>query len=462
MKKHNLFKIISIMFLLVVVLTWIIPNGTYSNGVFVKGETSPAGIFDLSRIPFMTIANLLQYGIIVVLIGGFYGILNKTGAYSNLVEKIVKKFKGKEKLFLIISISALAILNSIIGLPYAFLIFVPFLIAIILKLGFNKLVALTTTIGAILVGNVASIYGSDVALLINEYLYLSLNSEILTKIIFLIILTFLLVTFVLSIVKNTKLEKNEEIPLYEVNNKKRSIVPLIVIFLISFIFILINMFDWNSVNVTYFTEKYQSLMSNTIVSNILGSMGTFGIWSVYDMCIFLVFVMLIIGWIYSVKFDDMIDGFVDGAKTVSKAAFYAIIANIIFVTLYRFQTNSNMFYTITDFIFNICGEFKVLGTILITFIGSFFYNNVSNLVSALSTPIQIIITDTTKYQLIGMIIESIHGVLMFIMPTSILLVIGLSYLNISYKDWFKHIWKFLCEILVITFIIIFISSMFIA
>lgn len=459
MKKHNLFKIISLVFLLVVVLTWIIPIGSYSNGTFIKGEISPVGIFDLSRIFLMTMANLLQYGLVIVLIGGFYGVLNKTGGYSHLVETFVKKLKGKEKIFLIVNIITLTIFSSIIGLPFALLIIIPFLITIILKLGFNKLVALISTIGSILLGNVTSIYGSNIALSIISNLNLNLNGEILAKIVFLCIVIFLLIVFVLKNI-NDKCIQNEEVPLYELNKRKKSFIPLVVIFIISFIFILINMYNWNSVNVTHFSETYQNIFSNKIVSDILGTVSTFGLWSIYDMCIFLLFVIIIIGWVYSVKFDDIVDGFIKGAKSVSKVAFYAIFANIIFVTLYRIQTNTNIFYTIMDFIFSICGEFKILGTILISIIGSFFYNDVSNLITVLSGPIESIITDTTIYQIIGILVQSIHGILMFIIPTSVLLVIGLSYLDISYKEWFKYIWKFLIQIIIIMSAITLIISFF--
>lgn len=460
MKKHNLFKVISLMFLSLIVLTWIIPVGTYSNGIFIKDKINPIGLFDLFRIPLMTIINFLQYGILIILIGSFYGVLNKTGSYSHLIETIIKKLKGKERIFLIINIIILTILNSIIGLPYAFLIIIPFLMTIILKLGFNKLTALISTIGSLLLGNIVSIYGSNIALSINSNLNLSLNSEVFTKIIFLCISIFLLIVFVLKETKNIKNTKKEEVPLYEENNKKRNFIPLIVIFLISFIFILINMYNWNSVNVTHISETYQNIFSNKIVSNIFGTVSIFGTWSIYDMCIVLLFVILIIGWVYSVKLDDIIDGMIKGAKEVLKVALYAVIVNIIFTSLYYLQTNSNIFYTITNFIFNLCGELKTLATILISILGSFFYNDISTLITVLARPIENIITDTTIYQVIGIIIQGVHGILMFILPTSILLVVGLSYLNISYKQWFKYIWKFLIQIMIITSAITLITSYF--
>lgn len=463
MKKYNLLKVIGIVFLVVIVLTWIIPVGSYSSLEFIKGELSPVGLFDLFRIPIMTIANMFQYGLIIILIGGLYGVLNKTGAYGKLINKIVNKFSGKENIFLVITICFLSLLNAFIGLPYALLIIIPFLITIIRKLGFDKLTTFISTIGSILIGNMCSLYGNDISLYLNTNLSLGVNDELFTKIIFLVIIVFLLIMFVLNKAKLSKVSiKDEKIPLYEENSKNKSIIPLIVIFLLCFIFILINMFNWIDIfNITYFKDIYERVTSVTILSNILGSVSVFGSWSRYDMCIFLIFVTIIIGWVYSIKFKDFMDGYINGIKEVLSPAFYATMANIIFVTLYRFQTVPNIYTTITHFIYNSFGSMELIATGLSSIIGGLFYNDIINLSAVLSSPIQIFITDTTKYQLIAMIIQSLHGIIMFILPTSVLLMVGLSYLNISYGQWLKYIWKYLIYMIIISIIILIIIGMFI-
>ena len=81
--------------MIVVALSWIIPVGVFNNGAFQVGQTEPLGLMDLIRLPLSTFANLIQYAITFVLIGGLYGVLNKTGAYDNLVEKLWKSIKEK-------------------------------------------------------------------------------------------------------------------------------------------------------------------------------------------------------------------------------------------------------------------------------------------------------------------------------------------------------------------------------
>lgn len=475
MKKYSLLKAIGIVFLFVIVLTWIIPNGGYSNGAFVIGDTTPVGIFDLSRIPLITIANLLQYGLIFILIGGLYGVLNKTGVYSNLVEKIVSIFKNKEKLFLIIIICLMTVLSSFIGLQYAIFILIPFIVAILMNLGFSKITSFASTIGAILVGNIGATYSTDISYYINYYLSLGVNNEILTKIIFLIIITFLFIMFILkgvNINKNNKKSKKnevkEDIPLYEINNKKKSIIPLVVIFLVRFILLIINMINWKGLfKVTYFSELYNQLISikignYPIVSNILGTITSFGSWTGYDMCIFLFIMTILIGWLYSIKFEEFMEGFVNGIKEMFVPAFYAVLASIVFATLYRFQnSDNNIYYTITNFLMTTFDSMQIFMGGLSSFIGGLFYNDVSSLTVTLVSPITTIVTDTTLYSLFGMMIQVLHGIVMMIIPTSILLVGGLAYMKISYKEWFKYIWKYLLEVLVIGIIIFIIMAMFI-
>ena len=51
-------------------------------------------------------------------------------------------------------------------------------------------------------------------------------------------------------------------------------------------------------------------------------------------------------------------------------------------------------------------------------------------------------------------LQAAYGLVGFIAPTSAILVFGLSMFDISLKEWFKHIWKFLLALLVVIIIIL--------
>ena len=176
MKKNSVIKTILFVFLTYVVLSWIIPGGSYSAGEFVKGEPLPTGLSFIFFFPILTLCdgNFAIIGIVLLLIGALYGVMNKTGVYQKLVEGTVKKFNGKEKAFLIISILSFAILASLTNLTLPLIIMVPFFVAVILLLGFNRMTALLSTIGAILVGNMGTIFGYNY---INSLLQLKTNQK---------------------------------------------------------------------------------------------------------------------------------------------------------------------------------------------------------------------------------------------------------------------------------------------
>jgi uncharacterized ion transporter superfamily protein YfcC len=98
MKKNSIIKAIAITFFVYILLSWIVPTGSYQNGVFTKGTTSPVGISDFFIYPVSTAITsiFVLTALVILLIGGLYGVMNKTGAYQKFVEGTVKKFEGKE------------------------------------------------------------------------------------------------------------------------------------------------------------------------------------------------------------------------------------------------------------------------------------------------------------------------------------------------------------------------------
>ncbi len=79
----------------------------------------------------------------------------------------------------------------------------------------------------------------------------------------------------------------------------------------------------------------------------------------------------------------------------------------------------------------------------------------------MGTNIAIIYPDAELYPVIAFVVRVMYGLVSFITPTSLFLIAGLSYLNISYKEWLKYIWKLLLQIFVIALVIIIIMLLFI-
>ncbi|MDD3392854.1 MAG: hypothetical protein PHE54_04870 [Bacilli bacterium] len=468
MKKNNLLKVLGMMLLAVIVLTWIIPAGTLSSGTYTNDGTAPLGIFDIIKLPLSSMANFIQYSIVILLIGGLYGVINKTGVYGNLVNSITKKYKDKEKTFLILTVIFFALLASLTGLNFVLLIIVPFFMTVLLSMKYDRKTVLMATIGSILVGNIASTYGFNYNGYLNYYFSLGTNDDLVVKFTYLIILTFILVMFVLKtgvLTKDKKKASDSEvstIPLLTKTSstKKKSFMPLVIIFAFAFIFLLVGMFNWYyAFKTEIFINFYDKVMGfeilgYPIVKNVIGTMNELGFLNVYEMSIIMVILTFVIAWIYNIKLNDLKDSFIDGCKVMFKPAVYVAIVNIIFHIVVITNSSSNIYYTMSNYILGLTSGFNAITTTLFAVVSSFFYNDFTYIIGYMGSNITAIITNSEVYQVIGIIMRSVFGIAMMALPTSMLLVVGLTYLEIPYKEWLKYVWKYLVEVFTIMVVIV--------
>jgi len=240
---------------------------------------------------------------------------------------------------------------------------------------------------------------------------------------------------------------------------------MIIIGTLVVVLALVSMYNWYyGLEVTFFQELYTSLMeiqigTYPIVSNILGGVSQFGYWGYYELTVILMISSLLIGWIYSVKFNDVLEGFIEGSKKMLGVAFYATICGVLFTVLLSSQSGT-IYNTILNFFLQMAESLNVFAASIAAFIGGFFYNDFYYLLStsagALSGKF-----DAVTLPVVGLVFQTMYGLSMLVFPTSIALIAGLKYLEVSYKEWLKYIWRFLLSILVIILIVLIIAVLFI-
>lgn len=491
-KKYSVFYYLAIVALVVVLFSWLVPAVNVSNGTVTNITNQPIGLFGLVYYPVVTIASFIHIGLALMAIGGLYGVLVKTGVYSKLVNETVKKWKGKEKKFLVITIVVLAILNSLFGTTFAFFIVVPFLMGVMLKLGFNKLTTVTATVGSLLIGSLGSTFGYEIAGYANYYLGLEVFDGILFKILLLITSLVLFIFFTLSTAKlgskktkkatktstkasSKKEEKveeeiKEEILFLEdedVSTKKKPLAAIIVVGILLFVAI-VSMFNWNNVFGVDIFEKIYELINGVkapvsetpflsnfadmpVIMKLLGIFSPLGYWSYYELIVLLILASLLLGWMYNIKFQDVFENFIEGAKKMVRPAIYAALSSLILVitmegAVASFNWLAVKLLTLTD-------DFNVLSVLGTSLFGGALYNQFSYLVYSISNLLSVSNFSTELGVVIAFIIQSVYGVIMLIFPTSIVLVSGLGMLNVSYKDWMKHIWKFVVGLLLLVIVL---------
>ena len=468
MKKNSLFKILATTMIVIALLTWLIPSG-YFSGEFVDAGITRLGFVDFCQyliLPFFQ-SMFLEVLVFLLSVGAFYGVLSKTGAYNNLIGKIAKKFKKKGNLFLIVTACIIALLSSFGGYGLLLFIFIPALISIILLMGYDKIVALLTTFGAALIGVIGTTFGVSYisqtlsALDLVDGSRLLFTSQILFKVILLVLSLVILIIFTLKYANKNKVKNSvEDIPYLGKEDSKKKSTGLYIIFGIIFVLFILGCTNWNDAfGIEIFTNFHTwvteiSIAKFKIFNYLLGSSAAeLGTWSYFQMSIILVIASLIISKIYKVKaFESMIEGI----KEIIKPALLIIFAyGILILTV-----NSGMFNTIISFFTT--EKFNALGvtiSMILTIVASFLHIELSYVGSFVLPYISSGFTETIVPAIMNIMSQSLYGLTMFVAPTSLLLILGLTYLDIPYNEWLKKVWKLVAALFLLIVVIIIIMML---
>ena len=385
MKKHGLLKILGILILLVLVATYFLPGR--------QEVISRLGLADILLNYFSIVLQNFSYLVLFVLsVGGFYGVLNKTPAYKKLLDGIVKRLKPFGKKFIFMIILLFAVTTSLTGITIPLFIFIPFVVSIILLLGYDKLVAISSTIVSIMVGYIGGIYVTFVNP--NTYAnttyetFVGLSSKtanLFPKLLLLFAGITLLIYFVDRHIKNVEnkkvkyeLEDNSELLINEVKGNYKDIKswPLVVILALIFIILVIGMVPWNALfEITVFTDFHKwltelAIKDFAIIPNIISaSLPALGEWTangnpmavyVY-ISMLLTFATIIVTLVNRVKVNDALDNYLDGIKKALPTAALITVAYTVLVCAYN---NGFLETIISDY-----GKFNYGVSSLLAFLG---------------------------------------------------------------------------------------------
>ena len=458
MKKHNALKIVVITLLLFVLLTWILPCATYQTEYTEIGRYQ-VGLFDLLSYQSTVFGYFGYVALFVLVVGGFYGVLYKTGAYRKLLDSLCKKFKGKEVICLIIIMALFAILTSFAGLQLALLMLFPFVISLVLMMGYNKSAAVAVTAGSVAVGLMGTTFAYNTTQILQQYLSVELTDLIWAKIILLVLGIVLLSLFIFKFGKKESTKKCEDkedfIPEEVKSKEKKRVWPLVVILDLILLVTILGFISWNGAfEITLFDDVTTAvtefeLFGFPIFGKLLGAVQAFGYWTLVDLITLMLIAIVILKFVYKIKWDEVFDGFAKGAK---KALLPALLVVLIYTCLVL-TTYDPYQLVIYKFILGLTKGFNIFTTGLVILISSIFNGDPLYAFYSVLPYFVSVVTDTNNYQLVALIFQAIYGIVTLVAPTSIPLMLTLAYTKVPYGSWLKYIWKLLVALLVVAFII---------
>ena len=464
MKKHSLLKVISIILLLLTLISYILPG---------REGIEQIGVVDVVVNYFSIVLQNFSYIVLFILtIGGFYGVLNKTPAYKKLLDNIVTKLKPLNKKVIYITILIFAVITALTGLTIPLFIFVPFVVSIIILLGYDKLVALSATIGSIIVGYTGGMFVNFTnpnTYYINTFEeFVGLENKftnVFPKLLLLLIGIGLLIYFVNRYIKNIEdkkvkydLSDNSELLITEVKGSYKDIKtwPLIVILSLTFVILILGMVPWKGLfNIEVFTKFHTWLTGlkikdiaviPTLISSSLPALGEWNtttnlLASYVYMSLLLVFATILIAIANKVKLNELIDNFAEGTKKMIPVVALITVAYTVLVCAY----NNGFIEVIIDGY----GKFNYVVSSLLALLGCILNVDTIWIMAGVFGNIINVITDETILASVAILFQGIYGIFQLIGPTSLVLIIGLTYLDIPYTTWLKYIWRFVIALIIL-------------
>jgi len=463
MKKHGLLKILGAILLLVVIASFALTG---------RNDTKDyIGLGDVVFNGFKSLYFFFYLAVFLLSIGGLYGILNKAPAYKKLLDKITTKLKPLGKKYIFITILVFAVISSLTGMTLPLLIFVPFVISIILSLGYDKLVAVSSTVVSIMVGYIGGVfvtfYNPNAYGMSTYETFVGAETQfanVFPKLLLLFSSITLLIYFVnnhIKTVENKKvkyeLNEDSELQIKEVTSNYKEIKtwPIFTLMMLLLLFLIIALVPWNTLfGITIFQDFHKwltelSIKEFAVIPNIIsGDLVAFGEWySMGDSMTYMLIssVLLVFTLVFTligrVKINDAIDGYIEGAKKMVPTIGLILLSLTILVCAY-----TNGFY---EGILSSYGKFNYGVSSLLVFLGCLLNVDTYYIVGGVFTPILNLITDESVYTSVAILFQGIYGIFSVVGPTSIILIFGLGYMNIPYTTWLKYIWRFILALIIL-------------
>ncbi len=437
-KKFQLphpYALIVILILVCTVLTYIIPAGIYdrveqanTGRMIVEPESfhyveqTPVEPFSMVQAIPIGMGEVGWIIFLVFIIGGSFGIINKTGAIEAGLGASIEKVKGKDVILIITLMIVFSIGGATIGLAESTLIFIPICVMLAKALGYDAIVGMAiVNIGAVcgFAAGWMNIFTVGVAQGIAELpLFSGMGMRIFSHVVVLTIAMIFILKYASSIRKtpekslvyglDTKIEASElNNTILEFNGRRKAVLIIILLGFIVLVYGITH--GWST---------------GTQISSLFLVMG------------------IIAGYAGGLKTDEIADSFVNGTKDVAYGAMLIGLCRAMVVIL----TNGQIIDTVLHAFAGVLGGLPTaiaagLMVIVQTLI-NFLINSGSGQ-AATTMPIMAPLADLlgVSRQTAVLAFQYGDGLSNSLWPTSGILMAGLSMAGIPYDRWIKWVWK---------------------
>lgn len=416
-----------------------------------------------------SLAGAIDVAFFILIIGGFLGVVTKTGALDAGVAAIVKKMNGKELMLIPILMFIFSLGGTSYGMAEESLAFYALITATMLAVGFDPLVAAATIMlgaGAGTLGSTVNPFATGVAAAAARAVGVDVNQGtmiligVMLWLASLAISIFFVMRYAMQVKKDQKNSLlseaewasareaygNSQEETLELTGSRKLVLGL---FVFSFVIMILGVIPWGEFGVNFFAD-YTGFLTGAPL----------GEWSFPELAAWFAIMAIIIGVVYRLSEKDLVDSFMVGAADmVGVALILGIARGVSFI-----MSNSGLDLLILDNASNILNGISGIAFVsmaYLIYIGLSFLIPSSSGLAAVSMPIFAPLTKTLGLspEVMIMVFSAGSGFVNLFTPTSGVVMGGLSIAKVEYSTWLKFVWKVLLAIFIASIIILSLGMM---
>lgn len=429
----NAYVILSILILIAVIMTWIIPAGEYQRYVdevtgrilidpesFSYIDNSPVGIFAMLKAIPRGLQESSAIIMFIFIVSGTIQILKSTGALDAGLKMIILRLNGNDT-FILCSIAVIcSLLGSIFGFAQEIMPLIPLGVSLAVGLGYDRVVGFDIVRTALWVGFVASTLNPFAIGIAHDLSGLPMFSGLGYRIICYVVFMIITLIFIVRYARHVKTDKNNSVLCGYVGEKGD---------------------DAFTIDYDCGVEKKHFLVLGILCINFaLMVYGTIAFeWGTTDLAALFLGFGILMGFAGGLKPGEVASEFSKGLSSIAFGAIVVGFARAIVLILEDGQVLDTIVYFLSQCIVGAGDAISLVGMFLIQSGINFFIGSATGQAAA-TMPIMIPLADALEVTRQGAVLSYQFGagITDMIYPA---MVYYLPFADIPYDRWVKHIWK---------------------
>ena len=393
-----------------------VPNTYHEN------EAAPQGLKSILFAPIRGIYESIDIILFILIIGGFIGVFQHSGAMDRGIASLSYRMQGREKWLIVITVFLIAFGGTTFGLQEETLAFYPILLPIFLAAGYDRLVSVAAIYCGSCIGYMGATINPFSTIIASDAAGVNWTTGFYSRLAMLIIGAVVVCIYIVRYAERVKKDPSKSMVGFEEGDKDQEVTA-------------------HEEKLSTMNQFVLVLFAMTFLVMIYG-VSKLG-WWFEEMTALFLGAALLLGIVQRIKEKAFVDAFVKGARDLLGVSLIIGIARGITIVMNDGNISGTLLNDAAQIVGSASGVVFLPILMLIFFVMTLFIASTSGL-ALVSMPIM-----GALGNIVGVPTEEIvnaflfgSGLMMFITPSGVILP-SLAMVRVSYNIWLKFMAKLL-------------------